>query len=297
MVSLGFFATKQKYLNKIHISGISKFTFYLCIPAFLFLNMFQAELSQSININGLIVFYLPVLIIYALGFFINKLCSAKPDHNTSNAVYALGSSYSNTVLIGLPVVISAIGEHMMGSVFFIITFHSAILFAITFLFADKQQGTRFSWLNFTKSVVLNPVVFAISLGLLANALKITLPQQLLNGIKLIAEPALASALFVLGANLNFYKIANDWHLSAIASALKLLILPAVVFCFGHYILKIDKELLSVAVLLSASPLGVNAYLIATELKQHESTLASTVVLSTLLSVLTFSFWLTFLGLA
>jgi len=138
------------------------------------------------------------------------------------------------------------------------------------------------------------VVSSITLGLIFNALKITIPEQLNNALELLAKPALTGALFVLGANLSFYKISKNWHMSALASALKLLLLPALVYGLGKYIVDLDEELLAVTVLLSASPLGVNAYLIAMQLKQHQATLASTVVLSTVLSVLSFSFWLSFL---
>ncbi|MGB5790569.1 MAG: AEC family transporter, partial [Pseudoalteromonas nigrifaciens] len=48
------------------------------------------------------------------------------------------------------------------------------------------------------------------------------------------------------------------------------------------------------ILLSASPLGVNAYLIANQIKQHQATLASTVVMSTVLSGISFTLWLAFL---
>ncbi|MFT7567578.1 MAG: malonate transporter, partial [Pseudoalteromonas distincta] len=56
----------------------------------------------------------------------------------------------------------------------------------------------------------------------------------------------------------------------------------------------DEQIRNVLVLLSASPVGVNAYLIACQLKQHQATLAGTVVLSTILCMLSFSFWLAIL---
>ena len=60
---------------------------------------------------------------------------------------------------------------------------------------------------------------------------------------------------------------------------------------GTYVFNLDTQILNVLVLLSASPVGVNAYLIASQIKQHEATLAGAVVLSTILSVISFTFWL------
>lgn len=258
--------------------------------------MYKAPLETSLNTDALVVFYIPVLTIFALGFILNKFINRNINSSfCASATYALGCSYSNTVLVGLPIIISAIGTHVMGSVFFIITFHSALLFALTFLLSQvNAQNNSFNWQGFFKSVIFNPVVSSITLGLIFNALKISIPEQLNNALELLAKPALTGALFVLGANLSFYKISKNWHMSALASALKLLLLPTLVYGLGKYIVDLDEEVLAVAVLLSASPLGVNAYLIAVQLKQHQATLASTVVLSTVLSVISFSFWLSFL---
>ncbi|PAJ72183.1 transporter [Pseudoalteromonas sp. NBT06-2] len=294
LVSLGFLATRFGAFNKIQIGGISKFIFNLCIPVFLFLNMYKAPLETSLNTDALFVFYIPVLAIFAFGFILNKLTTHN-NNLTTSAIYALGCSYSNTILVGLPIIISAIGVHVMGSVFFIITFHSALLFSLTFLLSQiNNQANNFNWIGFFKNVLLNPVVSSITLGLIFNALRIEIPIQLNNALELLAKPALTGALFVLGANLSFYQISKNWHMSALASALKLFLLPTLVYGLGKYIVVLNEELLAVTVLLSASPLGVNAYLIAMQLKEYQATLASTVVLSTILSVISFSFWLSIL---
>ncbi|MCE9687773.1 AEC family transporter [Shewanella sp. AS16] len=292
LVLLGYLLTNRKFFTETQIAGISKFTFYVSIPAFLFLNMLAAPLSQSLNIHALLAFYVPVLILYGLGFGLNRLFAPESLRTTrASGVFALGASYSNTVLVGLPIIIAALGQDMLGKVFMIITFHSALLFALTFILAAKGQAQGFSWRQFGRSMCLNPVVLSILLGLLANAVGLVLPQQLQAGLKLLAQPALACALFVLGANLSFYRIGNDWRMALLASLLKLLLLPALVYLCGHGVFALPADSVAMLVLLSASPLGVNAYLIATQLQSHQGTLATCVVLSTLLSVLSFSFWL------
>ncbi|MGB6136239.1 MAG: AEC family transporter, partial [Shewanella sp.] len=115
-----------------------------------------------------------------------------------------------------------------------------------------------------------------------------------DGLALLAKPALACALFVLGANLSFYRIGDNWRFALLASAVKILLLPALVYLMADKVFEFSAQNTIMLVLLSASPLGVNAYFIATEIKQYESTLGSTVVLSTLLSVLSYSLWLAWL---
>jgi malonate transporter len=295
MVALGYVLTRAGFFNREHIAGISKFTFYVSIPAFLFINMLAAPLAQSIDPFALLAFYLPVLLVFAIGYRINRHFSPVAlQGRDASAVFALGASYSNTVLVGLPIITAALGEAMIGQVFMIITFHSATLFALTFILATRAQCQGFLWRRFARSMALNPVVMSIGLGILANALNLNLGGQLNDGLALLAKPALACALFVLGANLSFYRIGELWRLALMVSSLKIILLPALVYMMAHFVFQLAVQNTAMLVLLSASPLGVNAYLIATELKQHESTLGSTVVLSTLLSVLSFSLWLTLL---
>lgn len=293
IVLSGYISSRSTFLSKEHIAGLSKFTFYISVPAFLFLNMAQADLQNSVSIAGFLSFYIPVLAIYALGYVIDRYLISKQSAPSRHAVFALGSSYSNTVLVGLPIIIAALGQQMVGIVFMIITFHSALLFTLTFLLSAKSQQT-FSWRAFAKNMLLNPVVLSISSGLAVNLLGFTLFDDLANGLSLLAKPAIACALFVLGANLAFYKVADNLQASIIATIIKLVVLPCGVYFFAGSVFHLEQSLLNVLVLLSASPLGVNAYLIANQIKQHQATLASSVVLSTALSVVSFSIWLSIL---
>ncbi|MCK8046655.1 AEC family transporter [Shewanella sp. 1CM18E] len=289
MASLGYFLTAKGPFNKAQISGISLFTFYLSIPAFLFLNMYKADLAKSFVVDHFLAFYLPVLMIFAVGSVLYS-CLKSGGLPASSAVYGLSCSYSNTILVGLPLIVGALGEQVMGNVFAIITFHSAMLFSLTFLISARQSS-RTELKLFIKGIIFNPIVLSISAGLLLNLLDVPLEKNLFNGLTLLSQPALACALFVLGANLSFYKVAKDWQLALTATLIKLLLLPMCVYLTGHYLFDLPAVELTILVLLSASPLGVNAYLIAMQVKALESAVASTVVLSTVLSVITMSIWL------
>ncbi len=294
MAVLGYILTIRSVFSKEQISGISLFTFYLSIPAFLFINMYQADLTKSFDIKALASFYLPVLVAYSIGFLLFYYVRRGQTQPMANsAAYGLGCSYSNTILVGLPIIVGAIGQEMMGNVFIIITFHSALLFSLTFTLGLSGSKANFKAGPFVKSIVFNPIVMSISLGLILNLLQIPLADNLVNGIHLLSQPALACALFVLGANLCFYKVAKDWKLALMASLIKLILLPTFVYVLG-LMFNLEADMLAVLVLLSASPLGINAYLVAMQVQAQQAVIASTVVISTVLCVFTMSFWLSVL---
>lgn len=294
IVALGFSSCKLKFFAKEHIAGLSKFTFYISLPAFLLLNMAQIDLHQSLSLSAFLSFYVPVLTVFSLGILFDRFYLAEQKNYQRHSVFGLASSYSNMVLVGIPIIIASLGKEMIAIAFMIITFHSTLLFALTYLIGAKGNLERFSWPNFAKSMVLNPIVFSIGCGLIINVSGIELFENLISSLELLATPAIACALFVLGANLAFYKIAANWQPALIASLMKIFLLPALVFLVGTYVFTLNEQTLTVLVLLSASPVGVNAYLIASQIGQHQVTLAGAVVLSTVLSVISFTLWLALL---
>jgi len=294
---LGFTCAKSQWLSRAQIDALSKFTFYLSIPAFLFYQMAKANFSEEISPQLFTAFYLPVLSCYAIAwlchyFLINK---KNTKANTFSAVFSLAASYSNTVIIGLPVLLAALGEQVLGIIFLIITFHSALLFALTSALASLNTDTKqtFSAKAIVKQNLKNPLVVSISLGLLVNLLGIELPKVFAESLMLIGKPAITLALFILGASLAYYQVRDKLFAIFIASFCKLILLPALVLFVSQVIFQLSPMSTAVLVILSACPTGVNAYLIAKSHQQEQQTVAGTVVVTTLLSMFTIPLWLSF----
>lgn len=301
---IGFITTKSRWLDKCQLDALSKFTFSISIPAFLFYQMANANFGEQVNFSLFAAFYVPVLICYCLALALSAFVKALAKKNTkatknndkdyeSNAVFALGASYSNTVIVGLPVLLAALGQQVVGIVFLVISFHSAMLFALTAAIASKEQckQSQFNLVKFLKQTFNNPLIISIFSGLVVNLLAIDLPDVVDTSLELLGKPAITLALFILGASLSFYRVSSKINPIAIASIVKLLILPALVYLTAHYLFSLSTMVTTTLVILSASPTGVNAYLIALQQKSQQELVAGTVVVSTLLSTLTIPLWL------
>lgn len=307
---LGFICTKSRWLSREQLDTLSKFTFSISIPSFLFYQMAKADFSSQVSSQLFAAFYLPVLTCYLISWLINYyFYNDKSNENTeqsphknsaASAVFALSASYSNTIIVGLPVLLAAIGEQVIGIVFLIVTFHSAMLFAITAALAannankTKESNKYLYWLGFIKHTLNNPLIISILSGLLVNVLGISLPVFLEESLALIGKPAITLALFILGGSLAFYHVRQEVKYISIACLSKLILLPSLVFVTTHYVFELEPLIITVLVMLSACPTGVNAYLIATTHQQHQQTVAGTVVVSTLLSTITIPLWLSFI---
>lgn len=305
---LGFICTKSRWLSREQLNALSKFTFSISIPAFLFYQMAKAEFSEQVSLQLFAAFYLPVLTCYFIAFVINYFFYKSEQLNTdgsstiknsaASAVFALSASYSNNVIVGLPLLLAALGEQVIGIIFLIVTFHSALLFALTSILATrataKHDAKPFNYLSFTKQTLNNPLIISILLGLVVNLLGITLPVSLQDSLALIAKPAIPLALYILGASLAFYQVRQELTFISIACVSKLILLPTLVFLTSQYIFKLEPFVVTVLVMLSACPTGVNAYLIAVTHQKHQQTVAGAIVLSTLISIITLPLWLSFM---
>ena len=286
---IGFLTAKINWFNKSQIDTLSKFTFNLAIPAFLFQQLANADLSAvDISIYG--AFYLPVLLIYGLGWVFNFYFHQKLKTNApASAVYALASSYSNNVIVGMPVALMVLGEQVLPTIFLVVSLHSALLFGLTSLLAANNK--EFNWLLFLKQTFYNPLLIAITSGFFVNLLGITLPSMINDSLLLLGRPAITLALFLLGASLAFYHIRSEIRFILSASVLKLVLLPALVFAGSYFIWQFPPIITATLVILSASPTGVNSYLIAKQQNKHQETVAGIVVVSTMLSMATLPLWL------
>lgn len=307
---LGFICTKSQWLSREQLDTLSKFTFSISIPAFLFYQMVKADFSSEVSPQLFAAFYLPVITCYFIAWLISyffykndtasKTKQSCEKSRSASAVFALTASYSNTIIVGLPVLLAAIGEQVIIIVFLILTFHSAMLFTLTAALSAKRSNDKKNknkylyWLAFIKNTLNNPLIISILSGLLANLLGLSLPSFLQESLILIGKPAISLALFILGGSLAFYHVRQELTFIGIACICKLILLPCLVFLTTNYLFNLQPLTIAVLVTLSACPTGVSAYLIAVTQQQHQQTVAGTVVMSTLVSIITIPLWLSFI---
>jgi len=182
-----------------------------------------------------------------------------------------------------------LGEKALPIVFLVVSLHSVLLFGLTSAIAAKEQTFRV--IDFLKKAFYNPFILAIFSGFLLNLANISLPSFINESLILLGKPAISLALFLLGASLAFYHIRGEIRFILTATTLKLLLLPLGVFLASHYLFSLSNFVTTTLVVLSASPTGVNAYMIAKQHNKHQETCAGTVVITTLVSIVSMPLWL------
>ena len=140
-------------------------------------------------------------------------------------------------------------------------------------------------------MISNPVLASIVGGMLYNVMGFGLNDTIKDTLTLLGKPGITCALIILGSSLHFYNVKGHRLQIAWLSLVKLILLPLSVYLSATYLFELEKALVAVMVILSASPTGVNAYLVACTVQKHQALVASTVVVTTVLCMFSMIGWL------
>jgi malonate transporter len=275
----------------------SKFVFVVALPALLFHMMSDLSSTPPIDARLLVAFFGGCFLVFAVG----RIVAARVFHldSVSQSVFALGGIFSNNVLLGLPLAKLTLGEEAAPSVALVLVFNSLTLWTLVTVSVEWARHGAFTLAGFGKSavsVVRNPIVIAILAGTLVGVAGWKLPRWIeaaLAGLSQVAAPA---ALLTLGMGLVNYGVRARWRESVAMCALKLVVQPLVVWLLARLIGLPALET-SVVVLLASMSVGVNVYLMAAQFDTLQSTVASSLVLSTVLAAVTTPIWLSLLHAA
>ena len=142
-----------------------------------------------------------------------------------------------------------------------------------------------------KDLITHPITGSLLAGVIVNLLNIPLHIALLNPLDLIAQAASPMALFALGGALTRYKITGDMHKTLTIVIMKLILLPTMVYIFLFHVYQVNPLWAGTAVLLSSMPTGIGPYVFSLKYRACESQIASAVVITAMLSVVTSSFFI------
>ncbi len=297
LVILGFGAARAKWFDEGAIRGLSLFVFNFAIPIMLFRTLARVELPESIEWGFLLSYFIGALSVFAMGMASAGLLFGRSLEEQGAA--GLSAGYSNTVMLGIPLVLTAFGDAAALPVFLLVAFHSLVLFptATAVIEAGRGRGEGLRRLPMVTAVGLakNPIMVGLALGLAFNLLDLGIPGPVDAIAETLGQAALPCATFAMGASLAQYRIAGSLAESAVLIGLKILVHPLLVWVMATQVFELAPLWTSVAVVMAALPSGVNAYLFAERYGTGVAQAATAVLVSTTIAIGTLTLLLAMLG--
>ena len=296
VIGFGYLAARLALFPASGVDGLVTFTQNFAIPCLLFRELSRLDLSAGFDAALLGAFYVGAVSSFALTLLGARLIFARPWEDS----VAIGfcALFSNSVLLGLPIMERAFGPASLAGNFAIIALHAPVCYAVGITVMEVTRGRGASPGALARKVgramFHNALILGIMAGLAVNLAGIPQPAILAEALDLMVRAALPAALFGLGGVLARYRPEGDVGPVAMVCLASLVLHPGLVWGLGRAF-ELPEAAFRSAVVTAAMAPGVNTYIFANLYGVGRRVAATAVLAATGLSLLTAAGWIWALG--
>ena len=289
-IGLGFFIARIGWVRAGSIPDLSNIVFLVLTPALLFRTMGQVRLQE--------LDFQPVLLYFASAALLFAATLAWAPFSTAAAARALAHTFSNTVMIGVPLVGLVYGEQGLVTLFTLISLHSLVLLTAATLVFELAQArearraggagghsmARTLWQAVRGSIV-HPVPLPILAGLLFAQTGLPLPDMLDRPLQVLGSALGPMALLLVGITLAYTRIGRHWRGALRIAAVKNLAMPLLLGALA-WALGLSGPAVAVMFTASALPVGANVLFFTQRYGVMQEEVSSAIAISTALALVT-----------
>lgn len=198
-------------------------------------------------------------------------------------VYRFMLVFSNCGFLGYPVVRALFGADAV----FVASMYNLIFQILSFTYGVRQVGGDPASRSFSIKMFMTPMVITSVLALILYLVNVPFHPMVVETLSLLDRITSPASMLVIGCALAAYPlktIFGRWHVYVFC-VVRLIVIPVLVWAVLRLFIA-DALILGVMVVLSAMPAATNTVLLCAKYNGDESTAASGLFVSTLLSLLT-----------
>jgi malate permease and related proteins len=266
---------------------LNRMVYFLALPSLLFYKISTADFSASFNVSLM----LGLLGSISAGFILSYACGVFLAYPPSVlGTFSQGAFRGNLAYIGLAIVYNAYGEKGLASAGILLGFLVPAMnfFAIVALLLPHQNGDRGMGTGFwVRQIGGNPLIVSSFAGIAWSFFRLPMPKVMDSALHIITGMALPLALISIGASFSWEKLRGDLKITVLATVFKLVLLPFLA-ALVLLLLGVRGQDLAIGVLFAGTPTATAAYIMAQQMQGDAELSGSIIMLSTLLSVLTYT---------
>ena len=285
LAGAGFILAKLLHVDS---RSLGRVVFYIFSPVLIFDILIKNKLNLG-EAAGVVGF--TVAIILAMGVLTYLLGSLLKIERPALIAILITSMFANTGNYGLPLVSFAFGDTALpyASIYFITT--TTLFYTLGVLIASLGH------MNFKEAVLglfKIPTLYAVAIAVLINAWSITIPAPVFRAVELAAGGTIPLMLILLGVELSKVELSGNLRALQLSVALRLLVAPLFAFLLAA-LFGLKGPVRQGAVIQASMPGMVSATVLATEYQLDSKLVTAVIFVSTILSPLTLTPLLVFLG--
>ncbi len=291
LILIGFVAGRAKLVRPEGVRDLSNLVFLVLTPALLFRTMSSVHL-EKLEVQPVFQYFL----VAAMLFFVMLYLYGR---NSRASVMALASIFSNTLMIGVPLIGLAYGYSGQVLLFTLISLHALVLLTMATLVLEMQMARELAAKTgesrhmlktvgmAIKSAVLHPVPLPILIGLIYAQTDWGLHPVIDKPLQLLGTAFGPVALVLVGITLSQTLIGEHFKAAMRLSLVKTFVHPLLMTMAG-YAMGMRGLHLSVMVVAAALPIGANVFLFSQRYQKEEDVITASVAVSTAIAVVSVS---------
>jgi predicted permease len=292
VILTGWIVSYTGYLSRTLSDALIHFAYNIAMPALLIVTIAQEPAHSLINWRFLVAFGGGSLLCFVLVFGSMSIHGSRSL--ASRTMHGMAASMTNTGFVALPVLQAIYGQRTVLPAAIATVFVAVVMFPIAVILLELGQpnahGSRPGAMVTVRHVLLNPLVISTLIGMLWSVLGLRMPGPVTAYFGILADALTPCALFAIGLGLSLDGLRANVSRASLLSAVKLVIMPLIVYGLSVS-LGLDPLYTIAAVICAAVPTAKTVYILAGEYHCEEMMVASTVSMTTLLSVISLVIWL------
>ncbi|MDY4969738.1 MAG: AEC family transporter [Lachnospiraceae bacterium] len=287
---IGSLLKKQGMLNDQFVNAANKFVFTVALPAKLFLDLAGTDIRHNFDVKYIgFCFVVTLISILAVWMLAGKLLKDSAEIGA----FVQASYRSSAAILGVAFIENIYGNSGMAPLMMIGAVPLYNVFAVIVLVFENPENTeqgKEKIVKALKGVVTNPIILSIAAGMIVSLFEIQFPQMIyktVNNLGILASPL---ALIAIGAGFEGKKAIKKLKPTIAATMIKLVVLELIFLPLAVLLGFRDQKLLALIIMLG-SPTTPTAYIMAKNMGGDDVLTSSVVVLTTMLSAVTLTFWI------
>lgn len=287
VIAIGFGLRRSGLIDAAFLVQTNRVVYYIALPLLLFFKIGTADFRTNFN-GSLVIGSIAAVIILFAGSYGYAALRKYPA--AVRGTFSQGAFRGNLAYVGLALAMNAFGEEgfaragiLVGFLMPAVNFFAIVALLLPHHGADGQTKGSF-WL---RQVALNPLILASFAGIAWSFFDLSLPTIIHRTLDITTGMALPLALIAIGGSFSLEKLRGDLVTAALATFLKLVILPLVAVAL-LLVLGVRGIDLGVGMIVAGTPAATANYIMADQMHGDAELAGTIIMLSTLCSVLTYT---------
>jgi predicted permease len=289
IVAVGFVSDKLKFYTEKTAKATTKLLFYVITPTVIVRSFLTMEYSKE-KLGGFLIALACAIGTHICGIILSIPFFNKLDTRTGT-VYKFASIFGNMGYMGLPLAQSVVGP--MG-VFYcsagVVAYNILVFTYGSWMFLRHKEGYKFS----PKSLILNPGIIAVSIGIPLFIFGIKMPSFLDSATQHIANMNTPLAMLLLGTYISNADIKTLFKQKEnyLVLLLKQICMPLIMITI-YRLLGFEGDLLTSIGISCCVPCATNTVMFAGRYDADTRTAAKVVAFCTFMAIFTMPFMIAY----